>query len=58
MSSSKRSKRVLIVSSEDIEEVYGDRLMVRRTRTGVDAEVSPPQTDPGGAQARGRGRDQ
>src|SRR5690348_15026539 len=31
----KAGKRVLIVSSEDTEEVYGDRLMVRRS--GVDA---------------------
>lgn len=31
----KRGKRCLIVSSEDTEEVYGDRLMVRRAR--VDA---------------------
>jgi len=31
----KRGKRDLIVSSEHTEEVYGDRLMVRRTR--VDA---------------------
>lgn len=31
----KAGKRVLIVSSEDTEEVYGDRLMIRRTK--VDA---------------------
>lgn len=31
----KRKKRVLIVSSEDTEEIYGDRLVVRRAR--VDA---------------------
>ncbi len=31
----KRGKKVLIVSSEDTEEVYGDRLMVRRAK--VDA---------------------
>lgn len=31
----RRGKRVLIVSSEDTEEVYGDRLMVRRAK--VDA---------------------
>jgi len=32
----KRGKKVLIVSSEDPEEIYGDRLMVRRAR--VDAK--------------------
>jgi replicative DNA helicase len=31
----KRKKRVLIVSSEDPEEIYGDRLMVRRARVSA-----------------------
>jgi replicative DNA helicase len=30
-----RNKRVLIVSSEDTEEVYGDRLMARRSRVSA-----------------------
>ncbi len=30
-----RNRRVLIVSSEDTEEVYGDRLMVRRSRVNA-----------------------
>jgi replicative DNA helicase len=33
-------KRVLIVSAEDSEEIYGDRLMLRRSRVSEDRRVS------------------
>jgi replicative DNA helicase len=37
----KRNKRTLVVSAEDSEKLYGDRLMLRRTRHQLDPERDP-----------------